>query len=126
MDTAARREWLESPVMRRLTLVLLIACGGGSTTPAQDAMPAIDAQESLCRPQGVTGMWFRRAGNPRLVAGHAFADGKLDISISDPSLAWDGSSWQLYYATSHGTSYTSADLVNAIRHAIRSARVPQN
>jgi len=101
--------------MRRLVFVLLIGCGGGSSTPI-DA--AIDTRmEPLCQPVGATGQWFRRTGNPRLVAGHQFPDAKLDISISDPSLAWDGSSWQLYYATAHGTSYTSADLAGAIRHA---------
>ena len=100
--------------MRGAAFLVLVACGGGNTSP--DA--AVDAfVEPLCQPLGVTGQFVVRTGNPRMIAGHQFADGQLDISISDPSLSWDGQAWQLYYATSHGTSYTSADLVGEIRHA---------
>lgn len=101
---------------RTLCLLLLVGCGddGGATA---DAQVLIDAPPSSCLPQGVTGEWTSRSGNPRMLAGKQFSDGKVDISISDPSLSWDGAAWQLYYATSHGTSYTSADLVQEIRHA---------
>ena len=96
--------------------VILVGCGG-SDPVAVDATPPIDSPESTCQPQGSIGQFISRTGNPRMVAGHAFSDGKLDISISDPSLTWDGSAFQLYYATAHGTSYTSTDLVGEIRHA---------
>ncbi len=101
--------------MRLLALVVLFGCGGGSANPPDAAIDAF--VEPLCQPRGAVGDFAVRSGNPRMLAGHQFADGKIDISISDPSLSWDGQTWQLYYATSHGTSYTSADLVNQIRHA---------
>lgn len=86
----------------------------------QDAPPAqIDAPTTQCLPQGAVGAFYRRAGNPRLIAGtHTFNDGALDTAIADPNLVWDeaASVWHLYYQSPHGTSFTSAGPM-VIRHA---------
>ena len=52
------------------------------------------------------GQFVRRQGNPRLLAGKAFTDGKIDISISDPDVHWDGQTYQLYYAAGHATAFS--------------------
>jgi len=105
------------PPRMRFAFCLLAACGGSSAKPdAGDAGP--DAYE-MCHPKGVTGELQRRAGNPRLLAGTTFSDGKLDVSISDPDVRWDDVSqrFELYYMAAHGTSITDPALVQVIRHA---------
>lgn len=100
-----------------LLLPVVAACGGSdSNTPGPDA--PIDS-ENTCQAQGATGQFIRRAGNPRLLPGHTFGDGKIDISISDPDVHWDdaSSTWQLYYATSHAMTFGDTDRVQLIRHA---------
>ncbi|MBA3464213.1 MAG: hypothetical protein H0T46_29935 [Deltaproteobacteria bacterium] len=116
--------------MRRwLVLYLsLAACGddGSSMTGGDgglDGRP--DGPPSNCQPQGATGQFNRRANNPRLLPKQTFADGKLDTHIADPDVRWDAatSRWELYYASSHGTSYTSADQANVIRHGSSADRI---
>ncbi len=104
--------------MRRLCIVIALAtgCGGGSDSPDAGADARPDGT-SNCSPVGAQGQVTRRAGNPRLRAGATFTDGKLDLSISDPDVRWDGSQYQLYYATAHATSFSATDKVGMIRHA---------
>ena len=110
-----------------LCLISLAACGGDAKNPnvdaGADARP--DAPFSNCQAQGATGQFLRRANNPRLLPRQTFVDGKLDISISDPDVRWDAASstWELYYASSHGTSYQSADQAGVIRHASSADRI---
>lgn len=106
--------------------ITLAACGddGASGQDAgADARP--DAPPSSCQALGATGAFQRRNGNPRLLPRQTFLDGKLDISISDPDVRWDAASatWQLYYASSHGTSYQSTDQTGLIRHGASADRM---
>ncbi len=108
-------------------LLSLAACGDDSTsTPmdaAADAVP--DAPPSNCQAQGATGQFQRRANNPRLRPKQTFTDGKIDISISDPDVRWNAvtATWDLFYASSHGTSYQSPDQAGVIRHASSADRI---
>jgi hypothetical protein len=110
-----------------LCLLSLAACGDDTTsTPADasaDARP--DAPPSNCQAQGATGQFLRRANNPRLRPKQTFTDGKIDISISDPDVRWDAvtATWDLFYASSHGTSYQSSDQAGVIRHASSADRI---
>jgi hypothetical protein len=77
-----------------------------------------------CRPIGAQGQFTRRAMNPRYIPGAAYTDGKIDISISDPDVYWDGSKYQLYFMAVHGTAFSpSTDHVQVVRHASSADRV---
>ncbi len=110
-----------------LCLLSLAACGDDAATPADapgaDAQP--DAPPSNCQAQGAHGQFLRRANNPRLRPRQTFTDGKIDISISDPDVRWDAvaARWDLFYASSHGTSYQSSDQAGVIRHASSADRI---
>jgi hypothetical protein len=94
------------------------ACGDDGAQMTDGGVDArVDAPPSSCQAQGATGQFLRRAGNPRLLPKTTFADGKLDTHIADPDVRWDTgtSTWQLYYASSHGTSYFSSDQAGLIR-----------
>ena len=98
---------------------LLAACGGGGhMAPADAVADAIDAPPGQCQPIGATGQFYRRGGNPYLIAGRTFQDGRFETLISDPDLQWDeaAGAWQLYYHGPRGTSYASPD-EEAITHA---------
>lgn len=103
-----RAPWLVFPL-------LLGGCGGcdtpadgapdGPDGPASDAIT--DTPTSTCLPLGVMGQFLRRAGNPRLLPGQPFPDGKLSIGIADPDVRWDPAAarYELYYAAPHATSF---------------------
>jgi hypothetical protein len=103
-------------------LLVLAACGddGPTTTPPDsttvDARP--DAPPSSCLPLPAMGQLTRRAGNPRLLPGVPFLDGKLSTAISDPDVRWDAaaSRYQLYYTAPHATSFAGPSEL-LIRHA---------
>lgn len=101
----------------------VLGCGGGDGASPDGGQDAPDGP--TCQAQGATGSFIRRAGNPRLLPGVAFTDGKLDLSISDPDVHWDAatSTWQLYYATAHATSFSAADKLQLIRHAASTDRM---
>jgi hypothetical protein len=109
-------------VITFVTILAASACGDDGATPIDSALPdspAIDAPQMQCENQGAIGQFNRRAGNPRVLPGTAFTDGKLDIHIADPDVRWDAtaSRWEAYWAAGHGTSYMSTDLVPVIRRA---------
>lgn len=65
-----------------------------------------------CQPQSAVGSFYRRMPNPRIVAAtHVFADTKVDKDLYNPDLLWDGSTWHLYYETTHDVT------AGVIRHA---------
>lgn len=107
--------------MRRSSLVVFVlfgsACGGGSSSTGDGGADGVDAPPSMCQPIGAQGQFLRRQGNPRLVAGAAFTDGKIDTALADPDVHWDGQRYHLYYGATHATSFTSNDGVPVIRHA---------
>lgn len=71
----------------------------------------------LCKPQSAVGSFYRRQPNPRLIAGgHTFTDAKIDTTLDDPDLVWDGSTWHLYYSSPHKT-FTAPETGTIIRHA---------
>jgi hypothetical protein len=105
--------------MRHLCFVIGFAwaCGGGSDSPDAGG-DGKSPEASNCAPVGAQGQFTRRAGNPRLRAGATtYTDGKIDMSISDPDVRWDGSKYQLYFATAHATSFNASDKTGVIRHA---------
>lgn len=108
--------------------ILTAACGDdGQTTPA-DAAPSDtspDSPQMHCENQGAIGQFNRRANNPRVLPGTVFTDGKLDTHIADPDVQWNSatSTWEVYWATQHGTSYVSEDLVPIIRRATSTDRI---
>lgn len=107
-------------------LLSLAACGDDANLPADAAPDAVpDAPPSNCQAQGATGQFIRRANNPRLLPRQTFTDGKIDISISDPDVRWDAAAarWDVFYASSHGTSFSSADQAGVIRHATSADRI---
>lgn len=91
--------------MRRTLWIVftLVGCGDDAAkVPDGGGMPTPDSP--TCQPQSAVGSFYRRTPNPRLVAGgHTFTDSKLDTSIADPDLSWDGATWHIYYGTDHGT-----------------------
>lgn len=85
---------------------LLLACGDESASQPADAPATQPDVATTCQPQSVTGAFYRRAPNPRMVAGtKTFTDGKLDTSFVAPDLRWDDSSqrWVVFYESPHGT-----------------------
>lgn len=109
-------------VITLVTILAACACGDDGASPVDAATPdspAIDSPQPQCENQGAIGQFIRRAGNPRVLPGTTFLDGKLDIHIADPDVRWDAatSTWEAYWAAGHATSYTAADLVPVIRRA---------
>ncbi len=98
----------------------VVACGDdGGTAITRDApLLGPDAPPTTCLPLPATGQFVARAGNPRLLAGHRFADGKLDTAIADPDVHFDAltSRYEVYYGSPHGTAFGAADAVPTIRH----------
>ena len=103
--------------IRVLGLAVLAACGGGNSTP--DAVDARgDSPPARCEPLPAMGQFVRRQGNPRILAGATFGDGKLDLSMSDPDVRFDAATgrYELYYSAGHAATFADpADPV--IRHA---------
>lgn len=99
----------------------MCACGGGGDSAPSDGRT--DAPPSSCQPLPAQGQFVRRQGNPRLIAGQAFGDGKLDISISDPDVHFDAATgrYELYYMAAHATTFSDPS-VQVIRHASSSDR----
>src|SRR5438874_2261070 len=95
------------------------ACGGGGHVASDAAISdAADAPASGCQAIGAIGSFYRRAPNPRLIAGRTFQDGRIEIAIADPDVHWDDTSqlWQLYYHGPRATSYTGPN-TQTISHA---------
>lgn len=104
--------------MRRGVVILLaFGCGGSNAAPDATGDGVGSDGTNNCLPVGAQGQFTRRAGNPRMRAGATFSDGKLDMSISDPDVRWDGSKYQLYYSAAHATAFNAADMTGVIRHA---------
>jgi hypothetical protein len=106
---------------RRLSFVIVMAAcgGGGSNAPDASGDGMQPDGTSQCKPIGAQGQFTRRAGNPRMLAGATFTDGKQDIAIADPDVRWDADSsrYLLYYSATHATSPAAADDVPVIRRA---------
>jgi len=102
-----------------------LGCGDDGASPKDGGQDAPLDGAATCQAQGATGQFIRRANNPRLLPGQAFTDGKLDLSIADPDVHWDASTttWQLYYATAHATTFADANQVQLIRHATSADRI---
>jgi hypothetical protein len=121
------RDLVRKSLLLCLFSLFAASCSDDASNPrgdgGTDAQP--DAPPSSCQAQGATGQFLRRANNPRLLPRQTFADGKIDISISDPDVRWDAASskWDLFYASSHGTSYQSADQAGVIRHGASPDRI---
>lgn len=94
-----------------------IACGDDGAAPIDGNVDMGTDGIELCQPQGATGQFNRRAGNPVLQPRQTFADGKLDTELSDPDVRWTGQHWEVFYGTGHATSFTSDDSVAVIRRA---------
>jgi len=64
------------------------------------------------------GQFVRRQGNPRMLAGTTFSDGKLDLSISDPDVRWDAAAqrYELYYMAAHAMTFADPS-IQQVRHA---------
>lgn len=90
-------------------LLLLAGCGGCDSPGVSPDAPieAPDSPPSMCQSQGVMGQFLRRAGNPRLVPGQAFTDGKMSVAIADPDVRWDPAAarYELYYGAPHATAF---------------------
>ncbi len=86
-------------------LTFLVACGGDDPAPGDG--PAGDTPMSQCQPLPAIGQFTRRSGNPEIVAGATFTDGKLDIGFSDPDLRFDTATarFELYYTAEHSTAF---------------------
>lgn len=109
-------------VISFVTVLAASACGDDGATPVDGAIDhdaPIDGSQMQCENQGAIGQFNRRAGNPRVLPGTTFLDGKIDIHIADPDVRWDAatSTWEAYWAAGHGSSYMAADLVPVIRRA---------
>jgi predicted GH43/DUF377 family glycosyl hydrolase len=115
-------------VITFVTILAVSACGDDGTTPVDGAIDhdaPIDGQQMQCQNQGAIGQFIRRSGNPRVLPGTTFLDGKLDIHIADPDVRWDAatSKWEVYWAAGHGSSYMASDLVPVIRRATSADRM---
>ncbi|MBA3393910.1 MAG: hypothetical protein H0T89_14785 [Deltaproteobacteria bacterium] len=103
---------------------LVLGCGGGSSgSPDAGVDAGVDAPPSNCQPLGAQGQFIRRAGNPRLLAGRTFGDGKQDLSIADPDVHWDGTRYRVYYSATHATTFAATDKVPVVRHASSADRM---
>src|SRR5439155_17333736 len=92
-------------------VLTLVACGDDAPVMV-DAPIMQNPDAPTCQPQSAVGTFYRRMPNPRIVAStHAFADTKLDKDLYNPDLVPDGSTWHLYYETTHDTT------AGVIRHA---------
>jgi predicted GH43/DUF377 family glycosyl hydrolase len=111
--------------VRLWTIVIILAsgCGGGDSSPDAAGDGTGSDGTNNCAPIGAQGQFTRRANNPRYLPGATYTDGKIDISISDPDVYWDGSKYQLYFMAGHATSFSATDLVQVIRHASSVDRV---
>lgn len=103
-------------------ILLAAGCGGGGGSPDAGGDATTDGT-SNCQPISAQGQFTRRANNPRYLPGATFTDGKIDTSISDPDVHWDGSKYQVYFMASHGTAFGSPDQVQVVRHASSADRV---
>ncbi len=115
-------------VISFVTILAASACGDDGATPVDGAIDhdaPIDGSQMQCENQGAIGQFNRRAGNPRVLPGTTFLDGKIDIHIADPDVRWDAatSMWEAYWAAGHGSSYMAADLVPVIRRATSADRM---
>ncbi|HWO26036.1 MAG TPA: hypothetical protein VNO30_45225 [Kofleriaceae bacterium] len=112
----SRASWLARVLVSVTALALVPAggagCGGGgdaapdaADVPGSDGGP--DGQPSSCLPAGVTGELLRRAGNPRLLPGQPFGDGKISVAIADPDVRWDAAAarYELYYSAPHAAAF---------------------
>jgi len=108
-------------------LLVASACGDDASVPVDAAPPdaRIDAPPSSCQSQGAIGQFIRRAGNPRVLPGTTFMDGKLDIHIADPDVHFDPATqrWVAYWAAGHGATYTDPNMVAVIRRATSADRM---
>ena len=104
-------------------VLALGGCGGCDTSSTADPDAAgvdarADAPPSSCLALPVMGQFMRRAGNPRLLPGQPFTDGKLSIGIADPDVRWDAAAarYEVYYGAPHATAF-GALAEPVIRHA---------
>ncbi|MBA3453302.1 MAG: hypothetical protein H0T42_09450, partial [Deltaproteobacteria bacterium] len=111
--------------MRRPLFALVLiasACGDDASVPLDTPLPPdvrIDAPSNGCESQGAIGQFIRRAGNPRVLPGTTYLDGKIDVRITDPDVHFDPTSqrWVAYWAAGHGSTYTDPNMVAVIRRA---------
>jgi len=115
------------PLLSVTVLASLFACGDDAAVPVDAAIDArIDAPQGNCQAQGAIGQFIRRTGNPRVLPGTTFMDGKLDIHIADPDVHWDQAAqrWVAYWAAGHGTMYTGdPNMLAVIRRATSADRM---
>ena len=87
-------------------------CGGCDTSSTGepdaarvDAPP--DAPPSSCLALPAMGQFMRRAGNPRLLPGQPFSDGKLSVGLADPDVRWDAAAarYEVYYGAPQATAF---------------------
>ena len=75
----------------------------------------VDSPPQLCEPQPAIGQFVRRMGNPRMLAGAMFSDGKQDIAIGNPDVFFDGAKYELYYGAQHALTVDDP-VERVIRH----------
>jgi hypothetical protein len=71
-----------------------------------DARP--DTPASTCLALPAMGQFMRRAGNPRLLPGQPFSDGKISVGLADPDVSWNAGAarYELYYSAPHAALVT--------------------
>src|SRR5689334_21587346 len=102
--------------MRRLPILLVLAACGEEPQGTPDA-PSQEPDAAMnCQPQGATGTFYRRQGNPRIVAGtHRFTDSTADTEFADPDVLSYGSTWMVFYQSAHGASFAAPPNASVIR-----------
>lgn len=101
----------------------MIAAACGNDTQVVDGMPVLpDEPVSECQATGAIGQFTRRTGNPQLLAGRTYSDGKLDISIADPDVRREGGTWHVYWSAAHAMTYSEPSPPMLIRHATTTDR----